>query len=76
MLSEEAANTNLIVFGLTLPGFETEIYCEHANHYNTDTVKGIIEGLFFIHQCTLMYIIEITMFYVHIYYSSIASTPK
>ena len=42
MLSEEAANTNLIVFGLTQLGLEPTIYCtqgEHVNHYTTDAVK-------------------------------------
>jgi hypothetical protein len=38
MLSEEATNTNFIVFGL-IRGFEPTIYRirgEHANHYTTD----------------------------------------
>jgi hypothetical protein len=42
MLSGEAANTNLIVFGLTESGLESTIYCtqdEHVNHYTTDAVK-------------------------------------
>jgi hypothetical protein len=39
MLSEKAANTNVIVFGLTGPGLAPTIYRtrgEHANHYATD----------------------------------------
>jgi hypothetical protein len=38
VLSEEATNTNFIVFGLTQPGLEPTIYrtrAEHANHYAT-----------------------------------------
>ena len=38
MFSEEAANTNFIVFGLTLSGVEPTVYHtqgERANHYNT-----------------------------------------
>ena len=41
MLSEEATNTNFIVFGLTRPGLEPTLYRtrgEHANHYATDAV--------------------------------------
>jgi hypothetical protein len=41
MLSREAANTNLIVFGLTRPGNEPTTYCtqgKHTNHYNTNAV--------------------------------------
>ena len=41
MLSEDAATTNFIVFGLTRPGLEPTIYRtrdEHANHYPTDVV--------------------------------------
>jgi hypothetical protein len=41
MLSEEATNTNFIIFGLTRPGLEPTIYRtrgEHANHYATDAV--------------------------------------
>jgi hypothetical protein len=41
MLSEEATNTNFIVFGLTRSGLEPTIYhtrFEHANNYTTDTV--------------------------------------
>ena len=37
VLSEEAINTNFIVFGLTWPGIKPTIYLtrgEHANHYN------------------------------------------
>ena len=36
VLSEEATNTNFIVFGLTRPGLEPTIFRtrdEHANHY-------------------------------------------
>ena len=42
MLSREAANTNLIVFGLTRPGLEPTIYRtrgKHVNHYTTDAVN-------------------------------------
>jgi hypothetical protein len=42
MLSEKAANTNAIVFGLTGPGLDPTIYRtlgEHANHYATDAVQ-------------------------------------
>jgi hypothetical protein len=42
MLSGEATNTNLIVFGLTQLGPEPKIYHtrgEHANHYATDVVQ-------------------------------------
>jgi len=41
MLSGEATNTNLIVFGLTRTGLEPTIYCtrgEHSNYYATDVV--------------------------------------
>ena len=41
LLSEEATNTNFIVFGLTRPGLEITIYRtwdEHANHYATDAL--------------------------------------
>ena len=41
MLSGEATNTNLTVFGLTWPGLEATIYRtqgEHANHYANDAV--------------------------------------
>jgi hypothetical protein len=41
MLSGEATNTNLIVFGLTRSVLELTIYRirgEHANHYATDAV--------------------------------------
>ena len=41
MLSEEATNTNFIVFGLTRPGLEPTIYLsqdEYANHYTADAV--------------------------------------
>ena len=39
--SGEATSTNFIVFGLIQPGIELRIYrtwCEHTNHYTTDTV--------------------------------------
>jgi hypothetical protein len=42
MLSTEAANTNLIDFGLTRPGIESTIFHtqgEHANQYKTDAFK-------------------------------------
>ena len=42
VLSGEAANTNLIVFGLFRPGQERTIYRtrgEHANNYTTDMVS-------------------------------------
>jgi hypothetical protein len=41
VISEDEANTNFIVFGLTPPGLEPTIYRtrgEHANHYTTDAV--------------------------------------
>jgi hypothetical protein len=41
VLSGEATNTILIVFGLTRPGFEPTIYRtrgEHVSHYATDAV--------------------------------------
>jgi hypothetical protein len=41
MLSGEATDTNLIVFGLNRSGIEPTIYRtrgEHANHYTTDAV--------------------------------------
>ena len=41
-LSDEATNTNVIVFGLTKPGLKQTIYRtrgEHGNHYATDAVK-------------------------------------
>ena len=44
MLSGEATNTNLIVFGLTQLGPEPKIYRtrgEHANHYVTDAVDCV-----------------------------------
>ena len=53
MLSGEATNTNLIVFGLTRLGLEATIYHtpgEHANHYATDTVFNI----WWIYQMLLM----------------------
>ena len=44
ILSGEATNTNLIVFGLTRSGLELTIYCtrsKHFNHYTTDAVLYI-----------------------------------
>jgi hypothetical protein len=41
VFSKEATNTNFIVFGLTRPGLEPNIYHtrgENANHYTTDVV--------------------------------------
>jgi hypothetical protein len=41
MFSEEATNTNFIVFGLTRLGLDPTIYHtrgEHANYYTTDPV--------------------------------------
>jgi hypothetical protein len=41
MFSEEATNTNFLVFGFTRPWLEPTIYRirgEHDNHYTTDTV--------------------------------------
>jgi hypothetical protein len=41
VLSEKAANTNFIVFGLILPGLEPMIYharVTHSNHYTIDVV--------------------------------------
>jgi hypothetical protein len=40
-LSGDAANANVIIFGLTRHGLETTIYNisdQQANHYTTDTV--------------------------------------
>jgi hypothetical protein len=45
VLSGEATNTNLIVFGLTRPGLEFMIYRtrgEHTNHYTTDAVDSVL----------------------------------
>jgi len=42
MLIIEAANTNVIIFGLTQPGLKLMIYCtrdKHANQYITLVVK-------------------------------------
>jgi hypothetical protein len=42
MLSGEATNPNLLVFGLTRSGLEATIYrtrWEHDNHYTTDAVE-------------------------------------
>jgi hypothetical protein len=49
MLSEEATNTNCIVFGLTWPRPEPTIYHtggEHENHYATDAINSKIQMLF------------------------------
>ena len=44
MISREVANTNVIVFGLTMQGYvpprSTEQE-EHANHYTTDAVAKV-----------------------------------
>ena len=48
VLSREATNTNLIVFGLTRPRLEPTVYHtrgEHANHYATDAVCMYITRL-------------------------------
>ena len=44
MLSEEATNTNFVVFWLTRSGLELTIYPrgEHANHYTTGAVYNRI----------------------------------
>jgi hypothetical protein len=45
MLSGEATNTNLIVFGLTRLGLKPTIYRtigEYANHYTTDAVIFVL----------------------------------
>jgi hypothetical protein len=44
VLSEEATQNNVIVFGLTRPGLEPMIYHtrdKHPNHYTTDAVRLI-----------------------------------
>ena len=46
VLSEEATNTNVIVFGLTQSGLKQTIYRtrgEHGNHYATDAVYKTFE---------------------------------
>jgi hypothetical protein len=43
-LIEEATNTNLIVFALVQPGFESRNNCGHANHYITDAISFVIDG--------------------------------
>jgi D-alanyl-D-alanine dipeptidase len=48
MLIGEAINTNFIVFGLTRSGLESTIYRtqgKHANHYSTDVVNILEDGL-------------------------------
>jgi hypothetical protein len=43
VLSGEAKNTNVIVFGLTRLGLELTIYRtreEHANHHATDAIEN------------------------------------
>ena len=42
MLSGEAANTNLTVFGMTWPGLEPMITL-HTNHYTPDVVVKMKE---------------------------------
>ena len=52
-LRGEATNTNFIVFGLTLPGFEQMIYCtrgENANNYATDAVLKWYAGSSCLHR--------------------------
>ena len=42
--SEETTNTNCIVWGVTLSGFEPMIYNtrgEHADHYTTDVIAVV-----------------------------------
>ena len=56
VLTGIAANTNFIVFGLTLSRFEPMIYCirgRHANDYTTDAVSCYVLfiQLFFLFQC-------------------------
>ena len=41
MLSEAAATTNFIVFGLTRLGLESLIRCEHAKNYTTDVFYAV-----------------------------------
>ena len=44
MITEEATNTNVIVYGLTRPGVQSTIYRthgEHAIHYATDMAVTI-----------------------------------
>ena len=46
MHSEEATNTNFIVFGLTRPGLEPTIYRtrgERTNHYATNEVTNYMQ---------------------------------
>ena len=46
VLSGEATNNNLKVFGLTRPGLKPTIYRtrgEHANHYTTDAVLNNVK---------------------------------
>ena len=52
VLSEEAANINFIIFGLTQPRFEPTIYStwdEHANHYINDAVCVEFNGIIHAH---------------------------
>ena len=48
LISGEATNTNLIVFGLTRSGLKPTIYRtrgKHANHYSTDAVN-LVSGAY------------------------------
>ena len=48
VLSEEATNTNFIVFGLTRSGIDPTVYHtlgEHANYYTTDAVFATLVSL-------------------------------
>jgi hypothetical protein len=45
VLSEEATNTNFLVFDLTRPWLKSKIYHtrgEHTNHYTTDAVYTVL----------------------------------
>ena len=72
MLSGEALNTNFIVFGLTLSGFESTIYHtrgEHANQYTTDAVrlqKNVEKYYFAIDQylCNNMHLLKNSYIFV------------
>jgi hypothetical protein len=57
LLSGEATNTNLIVFGLTRSGLKPTIYRtrgEHANHYSTDVVN-LVSGDYAVTVCMYWY---------------------
>ena len=76
MLSGEAANINLIVYGLTRPALEPTIYCtrgEHANHYATDTVTTIQ----LLCNILYMYVVFIRMYmYITLEFEGICSSRK